>query len=78
MPKIDEMYAFCAEESPGDEGIIGMYSQGSWVPLVGADMARVVSLNEVAIEIGKETGTTITLKKFKLVSEDTIYDNARR
>lgn len=76
MPKIEEMYAFCAEESPGDEGVIGTYSRGSWIPLVGADTARVDSLREIAIAIAKHKGIKVTLKRFKLVSQEVVYGGA--
>lgn len=45
MPRIEEMYAFVAEDSgPDDEGVVGMATKSGWMPLVGADMARVESL----------------------------------
>ena len=73
MPIITEMYAFCAQESPGDEGIIGFVGPDqNWVPLVGADMTRVEQLRDIALQIGAGTNMQVTLKKFKLVSEEAI------
>ena len=74
---VTEMYAFIAEESPGNEGVIGMSLDipgvgPSFTPLVGADMDRIESLRPHAIMIGKTTGCPIKLKRFKLISEEII------
>lgn len=65
MPRIDEMYAFVAEENgPEDEGIVGM-NFGDWMlPLVGADMDRVTALRPYAQDIAKVTGKKIKLIHF--------------
>jgi hypothetical protein len=65
MPKIEEMYAFVAEENgPEDEGIIGL-SAGKWIlPLVGADMDRVTALRPYAQDIANRTGKKIKLIHF--------------
>ena len=56
MPLIEELFAFCAEEAPGDEGVCGwQLDDGSWMPLVGADMKRVESLRPLAKIIAKST-----------------------
>jgi len=71
MPRIEEMYAFIAEDTePDDEGIIGMRTGPDddgryiWVPLVGADMARVDSLRPIALGIGRQSGKKIKLARF--------------
>ena len=65
MPRIDCMYAFVAEDSePEDEGIIGMQTDDGWLPLVGADMARVESLKPVAQAIAQATGKRVKLLHF--------------
>ncbi len=65
MPRIEEMYAFVAEDSgPDDEGIVGMGTRAGWVPLVGADMARVESLKPIARNIAAQTGKKIKLLHF--------------
>jgi len=62
--KIEEMFAFVAEDETG-EGVIGMtMPDGMWMPLVGADMARAESLKKHAKEIGRVSGKKITLLKF--------------
>lgn len=65
MPKIDEMFAFVVEDSgPDDEGIIGMNTVSGWMPLVGADMARVDSLRPIALGLARGMGKTIKLLHF--------------
>jgi hypothetical protein len=78
MPKIEQMYAFCAEEKPEDEGVIGFRGpDGSWLPLVGADMGRINSLEEIAIAVGGLADMRVVLKKFKLVSEEVVFTPKR-
>lgn len=71
MPRIEEMYAFIVEDSgPEDEGVIGIQSMEGdsgrrlWLPLVGADMARVNSLRPIAQGIGHQLGKKVTLVHF--------------
>ena len=65
MPRIEEMYAFVAEESgPGDEGVVAMNTEFGWMPMVGADMARVASLRPIALGIAKSSGKRIKLLHF--------------
>lgn len=71
MPRIEEMYAFIVEDSgPDDEGVIGIQTgpgddgQRLWLPLVGADMARVNSLRPIAQGIGHQIGKKVTLVHF--------------
>jgi len=65
MPRIEEMYAFVAEDSgPDDEGVVAMSVGNVMLPLVGADMARVESLRPIARNISAETGQRIKLLHF--------------
>ena len=65
MPRIEQMYAFVAEDSgPGDEGIIGMQTAYGWMPLVGADMARVESLKPIARDMAEQLGKPVKLLHF--------------
>ena len=65
MPKIDALYAYVAEDSgPDDEGVIAAFINGIWFPLVGADIARMVSLQSYALETAKTTGKKVKLVKF--------------
>ena len=70
MPKIEQMYAFVAEDSsPDDEGVIGMMTGGGWMPLVGADMARVNSLRPIAESVAHQLGKPVKLLCFEQRSE---------
>ena len=65
MPRIEEIYAFVAEDSgPEDEGIVGMNTGDGWMPLVGADMARVESHKPIARGIAAATGKKIKILRF--------------
>ena len=64
MPKITEMYAFIAEDGPEDEGIVAMMQGDKWIPMVGADMARMDALRPVAEKIAGIHGQKIIIAKF--------------
>lgn len=65
MPKIEEMYAFVAEDSgPDDEGIVAMSMGNIMMPLVGADITRVENYKALARTIGQTTGKKIKLLRF--------------
>ena len=65
MPRIEEMYAFVTEDSgPDDEGVIGMNTGSRWLPMVGADMARVESLKPIAEAIAAKTGKKVKILRF--------------
>ena len=65
MPKIEQIFAFISlDEGPEDEGVIAWKIGDSWIPLVGADMARIDSLRPMAKKIAEITGKRIVLSKF--------------
>jgi len=65
MPRIDEMYAFIAEDTgPDDEGIVGFTVGNNWIPMVGGDMARIESLKPIAALVSARTGQKIKIVKF--------------
>lgn len=65
MPRIEEMYAFVAEDTgPDDEGVVAMSVGGVMMPMVGADMARVESLRPIAKDISVQTGKKVKLLHF--------------
>lgn len=66
MLKITEMYAFVATDDHGDEGVMAACVDNTWIPLVGADMARVNSLIPLADEISKNTNTPYKILYFTL------------
>lgn len=70
MPKITEMFAFVATDAgPDDEGVMAMWTPGGWMPMVGADIARAVSLRPIADQIAKESGVPYKCLHFKLDGE---------
>jgi hypothetical protein len=65
MPKITEMWAFISEDKDAeDEGIISAHVGMGWMPLIGADEARIRSLLPLALEIQRQTGKKVKLVKF--------------
>ena len=64
--KINEMFAFVSVDSKysGDEGVIGIYTNRKGVPIIGADMDRVVSLLPYADIISKKTNIPYRILKF--------------
>ena len=72
MPKIEKLYAYIAheKEDPDDEGLCAFkvpamgFESEQWIPMVGADEARMKSLKEKAQEVANLTGQKITLVKF--------------
>ncbi len=70
MPKIEELYAYIGheKEDTNDEGLTAYMVPGlkKWVPLVGADDARMTSLKPMAQMIANRSGQTITLVKFSV------------
>lgn len=74
MPKgkvIDRMYAFVATDEDGDEGICARFNRatGEWMPLVGADAARLESLTPIAQELADALGKPIRVLKFSTRTE---------
>jgi hypothetical protein len=75
MPKITEMYAFVTSDKQPegkDEGVIGFLTpEGSWMPMVGADLDRVKSLIPIADKICKSQGITYRIYHFTNVRDIT-------
>lgn len=63
--RIKELYAFVAIDEDGDEGIMGMQTGDTWMPLIGSDMPRVESLKPIAEEISRQTNTPYEIRHFK-------------
>jgi hypothetical protein len=63
--KIETMFAYVAEDEEG-EGVAAHYQEGvGWMPLVGADMARMESLRPIAQELANAGGKPLTLITFE-------------
>lgn len=76
--RVERLYAFLAEHGDGCEGIVGVMNAGAWVPLVGGDMDRMVSLWPLAEAVARETGLTLRLVEFSQRQEvDTIAPGLR-
>ena len=69
MPKITEMWAFISEDHPDDEGIISMHTIQGWMPLVGADQARIESFRSLVEDIARQRKIKVKLVRFS-VRED--------
>lgn len=62
---IDQIFAFIATGENGDEGITGFLAKDkTWMPMVGADIDRVNSLEALAQHIANETKSEIKLLFF--------------
>lgn len=69
MPlKIDELYAFIAEE-PDGEGLAAHQLGAMMMPLIGADAARVDSLRALAQHVADQTGRPLRLCRFSVREE---------
>jgi len=71
MPLVTELFAFIAEEEPGEEGVMGVMVNGTWTPLIGADMNRIHSLKPIADQISEASRLPYKLLHFKLEGEIT-------
>lgn len=62
---IETMYAFVATEADGSEGLCAFKApDGSWMPMVGADEARLDSLRPIAKDIAARAGRSVRLVRF--------------
>lgn len=62
---IDEIFAFVSEDEHGNEGVCGFRTNdGTFLPMVCADKARVDSLREMADLIKRTSGMQIKLLRF--------------
>jgi len=78
MPKITEMYAFvaCEDETPDDEGIIGLMGPNGPMPAVGADMDRVEWLRTIITQqMGDRPWKIVTFKQIETLEE---HEHANR
>lgn len=66
MPIIEKLWAYIATEEDGGEGVCAFYNQkeDTWMPMIGADEARIRSFKSIAEEIADNTNTPIMLVEF--------------
>ena len=70
MPRIDKIYAYvAADPGPDDEGITATYLGNTWMPMIGADKARMDSLREIAQQMADAQGKSIKLLEFSVRRE---------
>lgn len=64
--QIKEIWAFLGvDPDDGDEGVVGFRApDGSWMPLVCADEARLNSIRGIAERIARGDGRKVVLAKF--------------
>jgi len=73
---ISEMYAFVAEDGEGEGVVAFLAPDGTWMPMVAADAARVDSLRPIAQAMGKSQNITIKLVRFDNRTEMETYEPA--
>lgn len=59
------LYAWIADDPDGGQGVAAAHIRGiGWMPLVGADMARMRSLRPHAVIVREKTGLPVRLVRF--------------
>ena len=66
MLEINEMFAFVSQDDGGDEGITAFTEGNMWMPMVGADFARVDQLKPMARRLAKTSGRPIRIYRYKV------------
>lgn len=66
---VDELFAFIATDDDGDEGVMAAMMDGTWYPLVAADLVRAQQFTPLANAVSKEAGVEYKLKHFKLLGD---------
>lgn len=64
MKKIGELFAFVMVDGGGDEGIPAFTHEQYFVPMVGADMARVESFRVMAQALCNASGKPMKILRF--------------
>lgn len=62
--KIEKLYCFMIIDKDGDEGICGFKTDEGWMPMVGADLERMDSIEIIAKSIANSMNETIFLLEF--------------
>jgi hypothetical protein len=72
--RIDSLWAFTCIDSDGTEGVAGaLIPKLGFVPLVGADLARIASMRPYAQQVATATGRPVTLSHFSVrTNQETI------
>ena len=67
--RITTIHAFTTIGEDGDEGIPAILLDGTWMPMVCADKARLDSMRPQAQAIATRTGKSIKLVRFSVRSD---------
>jgi hypothetical protein len=63
--QIEQMWAWTTVDPQDDtEGVIGVHTPDGWLPLVGADRARMESVRPIVQSLAAQGGFTATLVQF--------------
>lgn len=67
--KITELFCYVVTGDDGDEGVPAFAYQGVAMPMMGADLARMRSLRQIADQIEVDTTKQVRLYKFTTKEE---------
>jgi len=67
--RIEEMFAFVVMDDDDTEGVPAFLSGDLWLPMMGADMAKVEILRPLAEEVAADLGKPVTLLRFSTREE---------
>ena len=73
--RILSIWAYTQVDELDEEGIIGTFDapRNTWMPLVGADLARVKSLQPLAQSVADKTGRPVRLVHFSVRTEQLTF-----
>jgi len=62
--RINQLFAFVIVDEDGTEGVPAIWLNGTWFPLMGADMARVEDLKRIVAADPMYKGKRVTIQRF--------------
>ena len=71
---IDQMYAYVVMDDDDTEGIPAFMNGNTAIPMVGADLARIESLNPIAKQLAAELGKKVTLVRFSVREQLEVFE----
>lgn len=63
--RIGYIWAWTQVDENDEEGILGFYSEGTWMPLIASDRVRLDEVRAIAGAIVTATGRPAVLRKFQ-------------
>lgn len=77
--RIDALFAWIIVDDDGDEALpAALGPGGTWFPLVGADEARIRSLQPYAADAGRQVGRPVRLVRFDSREELEVLEPGER